>query len=72
MRGQRLAVAEKERLTELLADQAPFPVICELIDRDRWTTRRNTNHLKRKPPLEPTERHPSTVSSSSGLNTITG
>ena len=49
----RLTAAEKERLAELVAAKTPFSVICELIGRDRWTTRRNINYLKRKPPPEP-------------------
>jgi IS30 family transposase len=49
----RLTVAEKERLAELVDAQTPFSVICELIGRDRWTTRRNINYLKRKPAPEP-------------------
>ena len=49
----RLTVAEKERLAELVAAETPFSVICELIGRDRWTTRRNINYLKRKPAPEP-------------------
>lgn len=44
----RLTVAEKERLAELVAAKTPFSVICELIGRDRWTTRRNINYLKQK------------------------
>ena len=53
MRGQRLTVAEKERLAELVAAKTPFSVICELIGRDRWTTRRNINYLKHRPAPEP-------------------
>ena len=53
MRGQRLTVAEKERLADLVAAKTPFSVICELIGRDRWTTRRNINYLKRMPAPEP-------------------
>jgi hypothetical protein len=49
----RLTVAEKERLAELVEAKTPFLVICELIGRDRWTTRRNFNYLKRKPAPEP-------------------
>lgn len=49
----RLTVAEKERLAELVAAETPFSVICELIGRDRWTTRRSINYLKRKPAPEP-------------------
>jgi IS30 family transposase len=49
----RLTAAEKERLAELVAAKTPFSVICELIGRDRWTTRRNINYLKRKPAPEP-------------------
>ena len=53
MRGQRLTVDEKARLAELVASGTPFWQICELIGRDRWTTRRNINYLKRQPPREP-------------------
>src|SRR6478672_11233220 len=49
----RLTVAEKERLAELVAAKTPFSVICELIGRDRWTTRRNINYLNRRPAPEP-------------------
>jgi IS30 family transposase len=49
----RLTAAEKERLAELVAAKTPFSVICELIGRDRWATRRNINYLKRKPAPEP-------------------
>ena len=49
----RLTAAEKERLAELVAAKTPASVICELIGRDRWTTRRNINYFKRKPPPEP-------------------
>ena len=38
---------EKQRLAELVAAGSPFWQICELIGRDRWTTRRNINYLKR-------------------------
>src|SRR6478736_4320486 len=68
MPGQ-LPVAEKERLAELVAAKTPFSVICELIGRDRWTTRRNINYLKRRPAPESMRaiarqlgRAPSTVS----------
>jgi IS30 family transposase len=49
----RLTVAEKERLAELVEAKTPFSVICELIGRDRWTTRRNIDYLKRRPAPEP-------------------
>jgi IS30 family transposase len=49
----RLTVAEKERLADLVAAKTPFSVICELIGRDRWTTRRNINYLKRRPAPAP-------------------
>lgn len=49
----RLTEAEKERLAELVAAKTPFSVICELIGRDRWATRRNINYLNRKPKAEP-------------------
>jgi IS30 family transposase len=44
---------EKERLAELVAAGTPFWRICEEIGRDRWTTRRNINYLKRPPKMEP-------------------
>jgi IS30 family transposase len=50
---QRLSEQEKERLAELVADGVPFWRICEVIGRDRWTTRRNINYLKRPPKPEP-------------------
>jgi|SRR5579871_5783998 len=50
---ERLTVAEKERLAELVAANTPLSVICEVIGRDRWTTRRNINYLARRPPPEP-------------------
>jgi IS30 family transposase len=53
MRGQRLTDDEKQRLVELLAAGTPFWQICELIGRDRWTTRRNINYLKRPRVIEP-------------------
>ena len=40
-----LTVAEKERLAELVAAGTPLMEICEVIGRDRWTTRRNINYL---------------------------
>jgi IS30 family transposase len=49
----RLSEHEKERLAELVADGVPFWRICEVIGRDRWTTRRNINYLKRPPTAEP-------------------
>ena len=49
----RLSEQEKERLAELVADGVPFWRICEVIGRDRWTTRRNINYLKRPPKPEP-------------------
>ena len=49
----RLSEPEKERLAELVADGVPFWRICEVIGRDRWTTRRNINYLKRPPKPEP-------------------
>jgi hypothetical protein len=49
----RLSEQEKERLAELVADGVPFWRICEAIGRDRWTTRRNINYLKRPPKPEP-------------------
>lgn len=48
-----LSLREKERLAELVADGTPFWRICEVIGRDRWTTRRNINYLKRVPKPEP-------------------
>jgi IS30 family transposase len=53
MRGQRLTDVEKQRLVELVAAGTPFWQICELIGRDRWTTRRNINYLKRPRAIEP-------------------
>jgi len=50
---QRLSEQEKERLAELVAEGTPFWRICEEIGRDRWTTRRNINYLKRPPKVEP-------------------
>ena len=44
---------EKERLAELVAGGVPFWRICEEIGRDRWTTRRDINDLKRPPAPEP-------------------
>jgi IS30 family transposase len=52
MRGQRLTDGEKQRLVELVAANTPFWQICELIGRDRWTTRRNINYLKRPLAIE--------------------
>jgi transposase, IS30 family len=54
MRGQRLTEVEKERLAGLVAAGTPFWQICEQIGRDRWTTRRNINYLKRQPKPAPT------------------
>jgi IS30 family transposase len=48
-----LSGQEKERLAELVAGGVPFWRICEEIGRDRWTTRRNINDLKRPPTPEP-------------------
>jgi hypothetical protein len=48
-----LSEQEKERLAELVAEGVPFWRICEVIGRDRWTTRRNINYLKRPPKPEP-------------------
>jgi IS30 family transposase len=48
-----LSGQEKERLAELVAGGVPFWRICEEIGRDRWTTRRNINYLKRPPTPEP-------------------
>jgi IS30 family transposase len=50
---KRLTVAEQERLAELVAANTPIGEICEVIGRDRWTTRRNINYLARRPPPEP-------------------
>jgi IS30 family transposase len=50
---KRLTVAEQERLAELVAADTPIGEICEVIGRDRWTTRRNINYLARRPPPEP-------------------
>ena len=50
---QRLSEQEKERLAELVAAGVPFWRICEVVGRDRWTTRRNINYLKRPPKREP-------------------
>jgi IS30 family transposase len=52
MRGQRLTDGEKQRLVELVTANTPFWQICELIGRDRWTTRRNINYLKRPLAIE--------------------
>lgn len=49
---KRLTVAEKERLAELVAANTPLSEICEVIGRDRWTTRRNINYLARRPAPE--------------------
>ena len=49
---KRLTVAEKERLAELVAANTPLGEICEVIGRDRWTTRRNINYLARRPAPE--------------------
>jgi IS30 family transposase len=49
-----LTVAEKERLAELVAANTPLAEICEVIGRDRWTTRRNINYLARRPAPERT------------------
>jgi DNA-binding CsgD family transcriptional regulator len=48
-----LSEQAKERLAELVADGVPFWRICEVIGRDRWTTRRNINYLRRPPRPEP-------------------
>ena len=40
-------------MAELVAEGTPFWRICEEIGRDRWTTRRNINYLKRPPKPEP-------------------
>ena len=48
-----LTVAEKERLAELVAAGTPLGEICDLIGRDRWTTRRNINYMARRPAPEP-------------------
>jgi IS30 family transposase len=48
-----LSVQEKERLAELVAAGTPFWRICDEIGRDRWTTRRNINYLRRPPKVEP-------------------
>ena len=53
MRGKRLSEAEKAQLGELVAAGTPFWRICEEIGRDRWTTRRNINYLRRVPPPPP-------------------
>ena len=53
MPGKRLSGAEKKRLAELVAANTPFWQICETIGRDRWTTRRNINYLKRTPAPPP-------------------
>jgi IS30 family transposase len=50
---KRLTVAEKKRLAELVAANTPIAEICEVIGRDRFTTRRNINYLARRPPPEP-------------------
>ena len=50
MAKPRLTAAEKARLAELVAARTPFWKICEEIGRDRWTTRRNINYLRRLPP----------------------
>ena len=50
---KRLTVAEKERLAELVAANTPLAEICEVIGRDRWTTRRNINYLARRPAPSP-------------------
>jgi len=48
-----LSGQEKERLAELVAGGVPFWRICEEIGRDRWTTRRDINDLKRPPAPAP-------------------
>ena len=48
-----LTVLEKKRLAELVEAGTPFAEICEVIGRDRWTTRRNINYLARRPRPEP-------------------
>jgi IS30 family transposase len=53
MRGKALSAVEKARLAELVAAGTPFWQICEEIGRDRWTTRRNINYLRRVPPPPP-------------------
>lgn len=53
----RLSEQEKERLAGLVAGGVPFWRICEVIGRDRWTTCRNINSLKRPPKPAP-ERSP--------------
>ncbi len=53
MANRWLTVAEKERLAELVAANTPLSEICEVIGRDRWTTRRNINYLARRPPPAP-------------------
>mgnify|MGYP001953644028 CR=1 FL=1 len=40
-----LTVSEKKRLAELVEAGTPIGEICEVIGRDRWTTRRNINYL---------------------------
>ena len=49
MANRWLTVAEKKRLAELVAAGTPLSEICEVIGRDRWTTRRNINYLARRP-----------------------
>jgi transposase, IS30 family len=49
----RLSGQEKGRLAGLVAAGVPLWRICEVIGRDRWTTRRNINDLKRPPRPEP-------------------
>ena len=52
MANRWLTVAEK-RLAELVATNTPLSEICEVIGRDRWTTRRNIHYLARRPPPAP-------------------
>ena len=40
-------------MAELVAARTPFWKICEVIGRDRWTTWRNINYLRRLPPPPP-------------------
>ena len=50
MSKRPLNAAEKARLAELVAARTPFWKICEEIGRDRWTTWRNIEYLRRVPP----------------------
>ena len=48
-----LTESEKTLLAGLVAANTPLTEICEVIGRDRWTTRRNINYLARRSRPEP-------------------